>query len=200
MRYGIFGGTFDPPHIGHLILAAEAYHQMSLDRVLWVLTPEPPHKNSQTITSLEVRLEMLQAALQDNPAFELSTIDIERPPPHYAADTLELLRERCRDGEFFFLMGEDSLADLPGWYAPMRFLDRCDGLGVMGRAEREVQLDILERQLPGISAKLQFIRAPLVEISSTDIRSRVRQGLPYRYYLPQAVYEVVRAGKLYLDT
>jgi nicotinate-nucleotide adenylyltransferase len=198
-RYGIFGGTFDPPHIGHLILAAEAYQQLSLKRVLWVLTPAPPHKREQEITPSAARLAMLRAALGDDPAFELSGVDIDRPPPHYAADTMALLRAQMRAGCLYYLMGEDSLDDLPSWHAPARFLALCDGLGVMRRPRREVDLEALETQLPGVRAKLNFIQAPLLEISSTEIRGRVRQGRPYRYYLPPGVYEIVRSERLYLS-
>ena len=107
MRLGVFGGTFDPPHIGHLILAAEALDQLQLDKVLWLLTPFPPHKISQSITPLLQRLQMLQAALVDEPRFELSRLDIDRPPLHYAVDTLALLRQNVPSAQLVYLMGED---------------------------------------------------------------------------------------------
>src|SRR4030042_4938152 len=97
MRLGIFGGTFDPPHVGHLILADEARVQLGLERVLWVLTPNPPHKMDQAITPLVDRLDMLRAALGDALHFELSRVDIDRPPPHYAVDTVRLLRRHHPD-------------------------------------------------------------------------------------------------------
>ena len=93
MRLGIFGGTFDPPHVGHLILATEAQYQLRLERVLWVLTPCPPHKAGQSISSVDERFELLYASLEGNPDFELSRADLDRPPPHYAVDTVELLRK-----------------------------------------------------------------------------------------------------------
>ena len=115
MRLGIFGGTFDPPHIGHLVLASEAYHQLKLDRLLWVLTPRPPHKPNQQITALEYRIEMVQAIVEDEPTFELSRVEIDRPPPHYAVDTVEILGKRFPGARLIYLVGGDSLRDLPLW-------------------------------------------------------------------------------------
>jgi nicotinate-nucleotide adenylyltransferase len=197
MRYGVFGGTFDPPHIGHLILAAEAQDQFELDRVLWVLTPEPPHKSGRMITDVGVRLEMLRAAIGDDPGFELSRVDIDRPPPHYARDTMAALREEHPGGEFIYLMGGDSLGDLPAWHEPRRFLELCDGLAVMYRPGEPVDLQALETQLPGVSEKVSLLQAPLLEISSSEIRRRVGHGLPYRYYLPKRVYWIIHTAGLY---
>ena len=197
MRIGIFGGTFDPPHVGHLILAEEALHQLDLERVLWVLTPDPPHKTDQLITSPAQRLAMLQAALADNPGFELSTVDIDRPPPHYAVDTVRLLRSVHPGAEMIYLMGGDSLSDLPTWHTPGEFLANCDALGVMYRPGREVDLAALEQLLPGVSAKVAFIQAPRLEIASSHIRQWVAEGRAYRYYLPEGVYRLIEAQKLY---
>src|SRR5512134_3010613 len=104
MRLGIFGGTFDPPHLGHLILAAEAQAQLGLERILWVLTPFPPHKTDQQVTSLGDRLDLLAAALDDDPAFELCRVDIDRPPPHYAVDTVGLLHAQYPQARLVYLM------------------------------------------------------------------------------------------------
>lgn len=198
MRIGIFGGTFDPPHLGHLILAAEARSQLALDRLLWVLTPQPPHKSGRPVTPLEARLEMLQATIADNPMFELSTIEIDRPGPHYSADTVQLVRQQYPDSTLAFLMGGDSLRDLPGWRQAQEFVERCDILGVMRRPYQRFDLPALEAKLPGVSARVQFIRAPLLEISSRQIRRRIAEGRPHRYYLPPAVLAVIQQRGLYL--
>jgi nicotinate-nucleotide adenylyltransferase len=198
MRYGIFGGTFDPPHIGHQILAAEACHQLGLDRILWVLTPYPPHKSGRIITALDRRLAMLRSIVAGDPTFELSSIDINRPAPHYAADSMAILRENDPSEVFIYLMGADSLDELQTWHEPERFLSLCDGLGVMQRPGSEIDLDKLDYRLPGIRSKVQLIQAPLLEVSSTQIRQRVRQGRPYRYYLSEGVYQIVRDHWLYL--
>jgi len=200
MRVGIFGGTFDPPHLGHLILAAEARHQLRLDRLLFVLTPDPPHKQDRLVTPMTDRLAMLEAAIADDPAFELSRVEIERQSPHYALDTVRLLRKEYPDDSLIYLMGGDSLRDFPiNWYKPGELLDACDALGVMRRPHDEIDIDSLETELPGISAKVEFMNAPLLEIASRQIRRRVAEGRPYRYYLPLTVYKIIQKRKLYQD-
>jgi len=198
VRLGVFGGTFDPPHLGHLILAAEALDQLKLDRLLWVLTSSPPHKQNQHVSALDVRLELLQAMLGGDPAFELSRVDIDRPAPHYAADTVQLLREQYPHDELYYLMGGDSLHDFPSWYCPDVFLAGCTGLGVMRRPGDEIDLAQLEHVLPGITEKTHFINSPLLEISSKQIRERVRSRHTYRYYLPDAVFRLIDEKRLYL--
>ncbi len=107
---GLFGGTFDPPHIGHLILASEAYAQLGLERLLWVLTPDPPHKQGQTISALEQRLAMVKLAIQDNPDFQLSTVELDRPGPHFALDTVRIIAEQNPACDLVYLMGGDFAA------------------------------------------------------------------------------------------
>lgn len=199
MRLGIFGGTFDPPHIGHLILAAEAHQQFALDRVLWVLTPDPPHKQDRCISPLEERRRMLSEMVAADPAFELSEVDIRRPAPHYAVDTLGLLRQEYPSARLVYLMGGDSLVELHTWHTPQRFVDACDEIGVMLRPGWEADLSEIEARLPGIRAKLRFLHAPLLEISSTEIRRRIAEGLPFRYYLPPVVYTLINEGNLYRE-
>lgn len=199
MRVGVFGGTFDPPHLGHLILAAEACDQLKLERLLWVLTAQPPHKQNQPIRPVEVRMELLQAALKGDSRFEVSRVDIDRPGPHYALDTLRLLQEQMPQAQLFYLMGGDSLHDLPIWHEPQQFLDSCAGLGVMRRPGSRIDLAEIEKFLPGISSCVTFIDAPLLEISSQEIRRRIAGGHTFRYYLPTAVYELIQKQHLYRD-
>ncbi|HIC88581.1 MAG TPA: nicotinate (nicotinamide) nucleotide adenylyltransferase, partial [Anaerolineae bacterium] len=123
MRIGILGGTFDPPHIGHLILAEEAYHQLHLDCVYFVPAGDPPHKRHLHLSPVEDRLRMVTLAIADNPHFVVSRIDADRPGPHYTIDMVRLLRDSLPPGtELFFLMGLDSLADLPNWHDPDRLV------------------------------------------------------------------------------
>ncbi|MEJ2709320.1 MAG: nicotinate-nucleotide adenylyltransferase [Anaerolineales bacterium] len=197
MRLGIFGGTFDPLHVGHLILAGEALDQLALDKLHWLLTPDPPHKPDREITPIPARVAMLQAAIEENAKFELSRLDIDRPPPHYAVDSLHLYRQRFPQAELIYLMGGDSLGDLPTWHEPRQFIEACDGLGVMRRPGDQVDLSGLEKELPGISEKVSFVDAPLLEISSSIIRERVAAGRHYRYYLPAAVCEIIEHRGLY---
>ena len=199
-RLGIFGGTFDPPHVGHLILAAEARDQLGLDRVLWVVTPHPPHKAGRPITPLSTRLEMTAAAIGEDPGFELSRVEIDRPGPHYSVDTVAILADRYRGAQLFYLMGGDSLRDLPTWKRPEELVSILTGVGVMRRPQDFVDLGALERALPGMAAKVHFVEAPLLEISSSAIRERVAQGRHYQYFVPPQVAGIVKEKKLYLLT
>jgi nicotinate-nucleotide adenylyltransferase len=196
-QIGIFGGTFDPPHLGHLILASEAHSQLGLDRLLWILTPEPPHKQDQDITSIEHRLAMVNLAIEGNPSFELSRIEMDRPGPHYTLDTVELIAEQYPDADITPIIGGDSLHDLPKWHRPKELLYACHWVGVMRRPGEETNLEALERALPGISSKVHYVDAPLLEIASREIRNRVATGRPFRYYLPPPVYAYIAQHHLY---
>ena len=197
-RIGLFGGTFDPPHLGHLILASEAQSQLELDRLLWILTPEPPHKQEQLITSIEHRLAMVKLAIEDNPNFELSRIELDRPGPHYTLDTVKLIAGQNPNAEIVPIIGGDSLRDLPKWHQPKELLYACHWVGVMRRPEDSANLEALERELPGISSKVHYVDAPLLEIASREIRSRIAEGRSVRYYLPAPVREYINQHHLYL--
>jgi nicotinate-nucleotide adenylyltransferase len=197
MRIGIFGGTFDPPHLGHLILAAEARSQLELDKILWVVTAKSPYKTRQIISPVDCRVELVEATIQMDPGFELSRVDIERPAPYYSVDTIRILKEKDPNNQYFFLMGGDSLHDLPGWHKAQEFVQICDGIGVMHRPNEKIDLESLERKLPGMGAKVHFVDAPLLEIASQQIRQRVLEGRPYRYFLYPAVYDLIEKYKLY---
>jgi len=196
-RIGIFGGTFDPPHLGHLILASEAQDQLDLTRLLWTLTPEPPHKQDQPITSIEHRLAMVNLAIADNPSFELSHVELDRPGPHYTLDTIRIVAEQNPNAEIVPIIGGDSLHDLPTWHKPRELLYACHWVGVMRRPEDAANLEALERELPGISSKVHYVDAPLLEIASREIRSRIAEGRIFRYYLPTSVYEYIKENNLY---
>lgn len=196
-KIGVFGGTFDPPHLGHLILAAEALDQLKLTKVLWVLTPVPPHKLDQTITSLEHRLAMTQLMLDDYPEFELSRVEIDRPGPHYMLDTVKVIKTQFPDADLLLLLGGDSLRDLRSWHRPSELLSICQGMGVMHRPEVTIELSELEEILPGITNKVLFVDSPLLEISSRDIRRRVSEGRAFRHFLVSTVFDYIQEQKLY---
>jgi nicotinate-nucleotide adenylyltransferase len=198
-RLGLFGGTFDPPHLGHLILASEAKFQLDLTRLLWILTPDPPHKD-QSITTVEHRLAMVTLAIQDNPSFELSRLELDRPGPHYTLDTIQLLAAQNPDAEIVPVIGGDSLNDLPSWHRPRELLYAAHWIGVMRRPGESTNLQALERELPGISSKVHYVDAPLLEIASREIRSRIANGEPFRYYLPQPVYDYINEHHLYYQS
>lgn len=195
---GIFGGTFDPPHVAHLILASDAQEQLCLDRVLWVLTPLPPHKPDQKFTTLSIRKDMVLAAISGNSGFEFSSVDIDRDPPYYAVDTVRILRQKFANARIVYIMGSDSLCDLPNWFTPDQFIHNCDAIGVMKRQDAFVDLNLLRVQLPNLDDKIQFINVPLIELSSSEIRRRAANGIAFRYYLPERVFDLVVKHNLYL--
>ena len=194
---GIFGGTFDPPHLGHLILAAEAFDQLALKRLLWVLTPTPPHKLDQTITSLEHRKVMTQIMIADYSQFELSLAEIDRPGPHYMVETVQVIKSTYPDADLILLVGGDSLRDLPTWYRPVDLVSSVKNLGVMHRPDDKIDLIMLEQSIPGISEKLQYVNAPRLEIASRDIRRRISEGRAFRHYLIPLVYDYIQENRLY---
>lgn len=196
---GVFGGTFDPPHIGHLILAEEALYQLSLREVLWVLTPNPPHKLHQKITNLDIRLKMVRAALKSQPRFRLSMVDVYRQPPHFAVDTLKILSAKFPMDQFVYLIGGDSLHDLPTWHLPKDLLRACHSIGVLRRPDDQVDLDTLENELPGVINKIRWIDTPLIGISASAIRKKIHLNQAYRYYLLPPVYKIIQQEMLYQD-
>ncbi len=197
MLIGILGGTFDPPHIGHLILAAEAVHQLHLNTVLFVVTPFPPHKRGWLISPVEDRLRMVQLAIEQNADFQISRVDIDRPSPHYAVDSMNILRQQFPHDNLIYLMGADSLRDLPTWHQANQFLSRCDGIGVMQRSLDDLEMQNLEQQLPGIRSKVTWLTAPRFDISSREIRERVKMQAPYRYFVSEKVFQYIVEKGLY---
>ena len=196
-RIGIFGGTFDPPHLGHLILASEARVQLKLTRLLWVLTPVPPHKMNRPISSLDDRLAMVKLALNDEPSFELSNIEIERPGPHYTLDTVRIFSKLYPNDDLILLLGGDSLRDLPTWHRPADLVAACHQIGVMRRPGDSIDMASLEKKIPGLNSKVKFVEAPLLEIASSEIRRRAARGLQFRYYLLPTVYQYIQEHNLY---
>lgn len=196
-RIGFFGGTFDPPHIGHLILAGEAASQFKLNRLLWVLTPDPPHKQDDSITPIEHRLNMLQAMLAHNSIFEISYLEINRPGPHYTVDTVKLLKQQEPDAEITLLIGGDSLSDLPTWRFAPDLITAVSNLGIMRRPNDLINLSEIESQLPNITGKIKFIDALLQPVSSSELRRRIKSNEMARYYLTNEVYEYIEKNNLY---
>ena len=196
MRLGILGGTFDPPHFAHLIMAEYTREQLDLDRILWVVTADPPHKQGQTISPVEHRLRMVGMMLADNPAFELSRIDVDRPGPHYTVDMVSILAAQYPGSALFFLMGADSLRDLPNWHNPARLI-RLANLVVMERPGVVYDLAQLEALIPGLRDCVIIEDAPVIDISSSEIRVRAAAGRSIRYLLPANVETYIHAQGLY---
>ena len=194
---GIPGGPFAAPHIGHQIIAAEALDQLNLDQVLWVLTPFPPHKELQVITSTAHRQNMVELIVEGNPKFSLSKVDIDRQPPHYAVDTMSLLREQAPNNDFYYLMGLDSLNDLITWHRPADFVNLCYGIVVMLRQGEGLVSSTPEKVISDLSTKLHYLKTPIIEISASDIRSRIKYGRQFRYFVPEKVYQYIFENQLY---
>jgi len=198
-KIGIFGGTFDPPHIGHLILAEEARVQLDLAQVLWVITPKPPHKINRDITHIGTRLRLVSAAIKSNPFFEISTVEIDRSPPYFAVDTVRILGNQHPRASLVYLVGGDSLHDLPKWHTPDQFIDACNSIGVMRRPNDEIVLEEICMVLPKLSGKLLWIEAPLLEVSASEIRRKIAYKEAYQYYVHPEVYRIIMDENLYMD-
>jgi nicotinate-nucleotide adenylyltransferase len=197
VRLGVIGGSFDPIHIGHLIVAQEACTSLALERMLFVPAGQPPHKLGRAMTDPAHRVEMVQRAIAGNACFSLSRVDVDRPGPCYTVDTIHILREIWgADAEIDFLIGSDMLADLPTWRQPGRLIHLCQVVAVR-RPGYQVDLDQLDRRLPGAAAAIQMLDAPTLDISATAIRARVRSGRSIRYLVPEPVEQYIHAQGLY---
>lgn len=197
MKLGILGGTFDPPHNGHLLLADAAMHQLQLAQVVFMPAKQPPHKLDDAITPLEARVAMLERALRGRPAFVISMLEAERAGPSYTVDTLrELRHDLPTRTEIFFIMGMDSLQNLPTWHQPEEIVKLCK-LAVLKRPGYFVDLDALDRQIPGVKRAVVFVNAPELNVSASDIRARAARGESIREFVPAAVAEYIETHHLY---
>ncbi len=197
-KIGIMGGTFNPIHLGHLILAENAYETMALNEV-WVMpTAMPPHKQKQPILDKKHRLEMVRLAIQDNPHFRLSMIEMD-DKLHYSYETMEKLRKADSEAEYFYILGADSLLNIEQWVEFRRFLASCHLLAAV-RSGKEVCS--LKQQIAELTeryeAKISMLSSPNVDISSSDIRFLRKQRKSVRYYVPKAVYDYMEKHQLYL--
>lgn len=196
-RIGVFGGTFDPPHIGHLIIAAELRHALRLDHVLFVPAGRPPHK-PETVSDDDDRLAMVRLAIAGDPAFAVSTVDVDRGGPSYSADLLAILKGEFPDASLAFLMGEDSLRDFPSWHRPGTIATLAE-LGVATRPGVEVDLGTVLRAVPEAAGRVVLVPTPSIGVSSRDLRRRVATGAPIAHQVPAAVERYIRERGLYRD-
>lgn len=197
-RLGVMGGTFDPIHIGHLAIAEEARVRLSLDEVLFVPARVSPLKLDNTHASGDDRCRMVELAIADNASFRVSRVELDRRGPSYTVDTLEVLREEYGgDVVPYFIMGMDSLETLPHWRRPEDIV-RLARLVVVTRPGYRADWDALEGAIPGISQATEVIDTLLLDISSTELRRRVREGASIRYLVPAPVEAYIREHRLYL--
>ena len=196
MRLGVLGGTFDPVHVAHLVLGEVAREDLGLDRVLFVPAGQPWRKSGREIAAATDRIAMLRLATAGNSAFGVSTVEMDRDGPSYTEVTLEaLLKEYGKSTELFFVLGRDSLADFPHWHDPQRIAELAT-LVVADRDAAGVSSE-LEPALPGIVARLCWVRMPRIDIDSTGIRNRVREGRSIRYRVPDGVASYIEERGLY---
>ncbi|MDY6893544.1 MAG: nicotinate-nucleotide adenylyltransferase [Chloroflexota bacterium] len=199
-RIGIFGGTFDPIHLGHLIIAEEVRWKLSLEEVLFVPTGQPWLKGEATISAAEHRLEMVLSATASNPYFSVSTIEIERDGSSYSVETVaELKASLGARAKLHFIVGQDALAELPRWKNPRRLVELCQVVAVGRPGHGMLDLDALEPSIPGASDRILLVDVPQIEISATDIRRRVASGLSIRYLVPEAVEKYIAEQGLYIQ-
>lgn len=189
-RIGLLGGTFDPPHVGHLIVAGEASWQLGLDRVLLVPVNVPPHKPSGPSLDPPTRLRLVERAVEGDPRLEASRIEVDRPGPSYTADTLSALAADDPSAELWFLMGADQLLALSSWRSPERIVElaRLAVVPRQGHSHRELEA-VAERVAPG---RVDWLGCPEIGISSSEIRRRIREGQPIRHLVPPGVEDELR--------
>ncbi len=196
MRLGLLGGTFNPPHLAHLVCAQEAFVQLALDRVLFIPVFEPPHKDVEAEPGVEHRIELCRRAVSGDPRFEVSRIEADVPGRSYTVDTLRRLHDSRPEDELTFIVGGDMAHALPTWHEPEAVLS----LATLGVAEREGvgRADIVER-LAGLAGadRIRFFDMPRLDISSSMIRRRVAAGRPINYLVPDAVAAYIAAERLY---
>lgn len=198
-RLGVLGGSFDPVHIGHLIIGEILRHELRLDRVLLLPAGRPPHKPEQELAADHHRVEMLQLAVCGAPGFEISMLDLDRPGSSYTATTLEMLRaELSPETELFFLMGQDSLRDFPKWRAPDRIAQLAT-LGVALRPDVDVNINDIVQAVPETAGRIHLVSVPLIGVSSRDVRTRIRLGKPFRFQVPNNVANYIVSHGLYTD-
>jgi len=199
MNIGVLGGTFDPVHNGHLIVAEEAKNRLNLAEVLFVPAGQPWLKVDWPITPAEHRLHMLRLALAEKPYFKLSTMEIERAGPSYTIDTIIELRSQLdAEDELFFILGQDNLAQLPQWRDAPRLITMCYLVAVPRPGSPRPDLKALETSLPGISQRVMLLDKPYIDISASGIRDRRTQGLSVRHLVPEPVNRYIKEHGLYV--
>jgi nicotinate-nucleotide adenylyltransferase len=196
-KIGVLGGTFDPPHNGHLLIAREAQTQLGLTQVLFAPTRQPPHKNTAEHTAIEHRLEMVRLAIAPYPQFVLSRVDIDRPGPTYTVDTMRLLREQFgKQVELFFIMGMDSLVNIWTWRTPEQLIRVCK-LAVFQRPGFAANLDKLEQKVSGLRERVIFLQSSALDIAASDLQKRVRAGQSITHLVPETVERYITENRLY---
>jgi nicotinate-nucleotide adenylyltransferase len=196
MRIGILGGTFNPPHLGHLVAAQEAYRELALDQVVLIPAGIPPHKPVEHEPGPEHRLELCRLAVGDDERFAVSDLELRRDGPSYMVDTLDVLRSQSPSDERFLILGADIAAGLPKWHEPERVLELATVAIARRRGTAKTAVQDALGQLKG-GERARFFQMPRIGISSTMVRRRVRAGQPIRYFVPDGVMHYIETHRLY---
>ena len=198
MNIGVFGGTFDPIHMGHLIVAEETKGRLNLAEILFVPAGQPWLKANNLISPAEHRIQMVRLAIADEPSFKLSTMEIERAGPSYTVDTIAQLKAQLGAGDkLFFILGWDILTQLPQWHEPSRLVRMCRLVPVPRVGYPSPDFDSVEAAVPGLSQSLIILDTPQIEISSSEIRDRVARGLSIHHLVPEPVETYIKQHRLY---
>jgi nicotinate-nucleotide adenylyltransferase len=201
LRYGILGGTFDPPHLGHLVLAQEAYIQLNLDKVWFVPASQPPHKTGLHITPAEVRSTLVSLAIEGDERFGLCRVELERTGPSYTVDTLrELRRVWGAEAWVCLILGWDMMSSLAKWHDPGGLVEKLDRIAAFprpGSLPYSAELDRLMEDVPDLRPKIEVLTMPQVDISATALRQRVAAAESIRYLVPDAVCDYIAMHDLY---
>ena len=198
MRVGILGGTFNPPHLGHLVCAQEAYRQLELDEVLLIPARIPPHKPLDCDPAPAHRVELCRLAIAGDDRLSVSALELERDGPSYTVDTLEQLKTRAASNELMLILGGDIAAGLPRWHRPLEVLELATPAITLRPGTSRQRIDEALGQLEG-GGRAVFFKMPKIGISSTMIRERVRERLPIRYLVPERVERYIAGERLYAE-
>jgi nicotinate-nucleotide adenylyltransferase len=196
VRIGILGGTFNPPHLAHLVCAQEAHRELGLDQVMLIPAGIPPHKPVDAEPGPEHRLEMCRLAVEDDDRFVVSDLELRRDGPSYTVDTLKVLKSQSPNNELFLILGGDIAAGLPQWREPERVLELATVATAKRRGTARAAVQKALDQLKG-GDRATFFQMPSIGISSTMVRRRVRAGQPIRYFVPDGVMQYIETHGLY---
>jgi len=194
-RLGVLGGTFDPPHVGHLAVAQDILEALALDRIIFVPAARPPHKSEEGLTPASLRARMIRAAVEEDPRFEVSDLELRRDGPSYMVDTLAALHDHDPEAQFFLILGADQWAAFASWHKPRR-IARLARIVVMtrnGESPRNVDPGFTDGPPP------EILEVPVtrLDVSSSQLRTRLAEGRSIRYLVPAEVHRIIEAGKLY---
>jgi len=199
MNIGILGGTFDPIQLAHLVVAEEARTRLDLAEIIFVPAGQPWLKANSPISTAEHRIQMVRLAIADKPYFKLSTVEIDRAGPSYSVDTVAELQGQLGAGdELFFILGYDSLAELPLWHEPSQLIQMCRLVAVPRPGYSVPDLKKLEADIPGLSQRVILLEKPEIDISATEIRNRAAHGLSIIHLVPEPVERYIKQHRLYM--